>query len=159
MIRRLIAVLLLSMTALGALPTHAEPQGPIGWLIIPSIKLYAPIYTAPIDDAGTLTRSDDYHTIDHPINHLEGTAWVDQGWGRVVLAGHNPGVFGRVPDLQGGERIIILSHTSAYEFTVVLVQVIENDRDVLAPTPGFQVSLLTCLHRGVTWLMVDAVPQ
>lgn len=156
---RLTVLLLLLCIVVTAYPVHATAPapGPLGWLIIPGVLPYAPIYAAPIDDNGTATIEDDYHQIsDYGVGHLEGTAWIDDGWGRVVLAGHNPGVFAPILTLQVGDRIIIVSHLAEYEFKVTRIEIVSNNRRWLAPTDKPTLTLITCEERGKTWRIAEA---
>lgn len=120
----------------------------IGWLIIPAISLYAPIYAAPIVD--------NVHQIGPAINYLEGTTWVNDGWGRVVLAAHNAGWFAHLGELKEGDRIIVYTDTGVYEFEVITLTIINDDVSWLAPTDAYTLTLLTCQDRGGTWLAVNA---
>jgi LPXTG-site transpeptidase (sortase) family protein len=138
--------------AIGATPAYATTPttGPMGWLIIPSVALYAPIHTAPIVD--------EMHQIsDHGVGHLEGTTWIDDGWGRVVLAGHNPGVFEQVLTLQVRDRIIIVSRLAAYELEVTRVITSDDDARWLYPTGKPTLTLITCEDRGNTWRIIEAM--
>jgi LPXTG-site transpeptidase (sortase) family protein len=124
--------------------------GPLGWLIIPNASLYAPIYTAPI--VGNI-----HQLSDHGVGHLEGTTWIDDGWGRVVLAGHNPGVFEPILTLGVGDRIIVISHQGAYEFEVTRNETVFNNRKWIAPTNEPTLTLITCEDRGKTWRIIEAM--
>lgn len=143
--RRLAVILCLSVCIGQALPVEAAPTG---YIIIPSIALYAPIHTAPIVDNA--------HVIGGGVGHLEGTTWIDDHWGRVVLAAHTPGKFAGLSALQIGDRIIVISDTGVYEFEVITMTIINDDISWLAPTDAYTLTLLTCDERGITWLAVNA---
>jgi LPXTG-site transpeptidase (sortase) family protein len=149
MMRRL---LLIAVLLCAAQPVAASESDPLGWLAIPDIALYSALYTAPIVD--------NYHVIGGGVYHLQGTTWPDDGWGRVVLAAHNPGKFGDLQQLRKGDRIVVITHTDTYEFEVTTMTVINSDesRRWLAPTDAYTLTLMTCLEVGVTWLAVDAKP-
>ncbi len=143
--KRLLVILCLIAILAPIAPVHAAPMG---WVIIPSIALYAPIHTAPIVD--------NMHQIGGGVGHLEGTTWVNDEWGRVVLAAHTPGKFAGLSALQIGDRIIVISDTGAYEFEVTTMTIIDDDVRWLAPTEAYTLTLLTCDEQGVTWLAVNA---
>ena len=72
--KRLLFVLCLVFLLMPIGTAHAAPRG---WIIIGDIGLYAPVGYAPIVDR-------EYVMPSGGVVHLEGTTWVDEGWGRVV---------------------------------------------------------------------------
>jgi LPXTG-site transpeptidase (sortase) family protein len=76
---------------------------------------------------------------------LEGTAWLDYDWARIVLVGHTPGVFNRVHELQLGD-LIILSDIGGVEWYAVELTQLATVDDVhwLMPTDTETLTLITC---------------
>ena len=148
--KRLLVILFLIVLLSPIAPAHAAPKG---WMISP---VYAPIGYAPIDDNGTLTIEDDYHQIGHGVYHLEGTTWIDDGWGRVVLGGHNPGIFAPLVDLEIDDLIIIMADGVSHTYKVSERHIVTNEVRWLAPTKTPTLTLITCLDRGNTWLILNA---
>jgi LPXTG-site transpeptidase (sortase) family protein len=140
-------ILALVLLVCAARPVRAD--GPRGWLIIPSIDLYTTIDPAPIVDQ-------QYVIPAYGAAHLDGTAWVDDGAYRVVLAGHTPGTFDRLHEVGQGDRIIVNSHLAAYDFRVTRRLVTGDTVHWLMPTDTPTLTLITCLERGQTWLIVEA---
>lgn len=123
----------------------------MGYIIIGAISLYSMIFPSPIVD--------DYHVIGQGVYHLEGTTWIDDGWGRVVIAAHNPGKFSALPQLAVGDEIILLSRNETQVWIVYERLIVQDDLHHLNPTPSFTLTLITCLDRGNTWLVVNAYPM
>ena len=133
----------------GTLPAKPKP-GPIGWIIIPALSLWSPIYEVPIityvDDQQVAHNIYDMTVIPAAVGHFEGTAWIDDGGGNVVVGAHNPGRFAGLDTLTSGDRIIILSHETAREYYVVqLAYKPANDWRVLVSHPQEDaLTLITC---------------
>jgi LPXTG-site transpeptidase (sortase) family protein len=140
--KRLLVIMCLLVILAPIAPAHAAPMG---WMITP---VYAPIHTAPIVD--------NYHQIGDSVYHLEGTTWIDDGWGRVVIAGHNPGIFAPLIDLEIGALIIIMADGIVHKYRVTERIVTGDDTRYLAPTNTPTLTLITCLERGETWLILNA---
>ncbi len=84
------------------------------------------------------------------VGHLEGTAWPPDG-GNVVLAGHAeypnraPGVFARLPELQTGDRVVLLFWGQHYHYEVhEVLTVAFDDLSVLYPAESPILTLMTC---------------
>lgn len=127
----------------------AQADAPRGWLIIPDIALYTPVGYAPIVNR-------EYVMPSGGVVHLEGTTWVSDEWGRAVLVGHNPGMFAGLPDLIIGARIVIISDGDVHEYRVTERHITPDDTRWLMPTKTPTLTLITCLDRGMTWLIVNA---
>lgn len=123
---------------LAALVSHYET--PLGWLIIPDVVPFAPIYEVPIID-----REYAMEHITYNVGHLAQTTWIDEGWGRVVLAAHNPGAFSRLPEITRCTPITVISHTQIMTFYVVELLIVNDDNlAYLSPTTKLTLTLITC---------------
>jgi len=139
---RLALILLLVVAWLALNVPAATAQGggstPRGVLVIPAIRLAAPVHTAPLVDKS-------YVMPDSGVVWLEGTAWIDMDWARVVLAGHTPGVFARLVELRAGDWIFIYSPqgSAAYQITGLHLTTLD-DTTWLMPTDAPTLALITC---------------
>ena len=111
-------------------------------LIIPRIDMVTSITFAPLVNR--------IHAVPaHNAGWLEGTTWIDDTWGRVVLAGHNPGVFYRVGELVPGDLIVVVGQSGRVRYAVTSVEIVNRDAwQLLAPTQTPTLLLITCLFDG-----------
>jgi len=130
---------------------HVFADGPEGWLVIKSISFYKSVSYTPI-----VNKDYDLSSLGYGITHLEGTTWIDDGWGRVVIAGHNPGGFAPLQYLSIGDNIITVSHHETMEWIVYEILIVSDDLVYLNPTPTFTLTLITCWDEGYTWLVINA---
>ncbi len=117
-------VLLLLLVLWGICPVQAqETPVPKGVLIIPTIGLVKYIQTAPVMRVDGL-RVNDVSWLGDGVAWLDGTGWVDTPHWRMALAGHTPGAFSRLGELQPGDPIYLFTssgivHYEAAEFYIV----------------------------------------
>ena len=144
---------LLILALLLALPGAVLADGPEGWMSIPDVGLYKAISYTPITH-----RDYDLTTLGHGVTRLEGTGDLDATWGRIVLAGHNPGGFTPLFDLDVGDVIILVSHHDTRVWVIVEALKVGDDLVYLSPTNDLTLTLITCWDEGNTWLVINAKP-
>ncbi len=144
--RRLLVILCLVFLLM---PIGTARAAPLGWIIIPDVAMYSPIGYAPIINR-------EYIMPSGGVVHLEGTTWVNDDWGRVVLAGHNPGMFAGLPDLTVGAQIVIVADGIVHDYRMTDRHITSDDTGWLMPTKTPTLTLITCLDRGETWLIINA---
>jgi LPXTG-site transpeptidase (sortase) family protein len=145
-------LLLIALACMVLIPNVGYAQTSTkGVLFAPSIELHALVYVAP------LVRGETWLIDAERVVWLSGTAWIDQDRGRVVLAGHTPGVFDRLGGLLVGD-VITLSDMRAgvmasYRVETVITVSISDLRWV-QPSQDARLTLITC--NGDWRLIVDA---
>ncbi len=124
------------------------PEQPATRLVIPSLKLDAPVVLASI--AGDTWQIDD---LDQSVGHLEGTA--SPGFNsNVVLAGHitlepdgRDGPFIGLGYLNPGDSVIVYHQEQAYTYQVdYMTSVKPTDVQVTYPSSEPKLTLITCLN-------------
>lgn len=129
-----------------ALPTAPAPN--TASLFIPSAGVMAPIIPSYLRGGAW-----DVSQLGMKIGHLQGTAWLDQAAGNVVLSGHvemangGAGIFANLHQLNTGDPIIVQEPEAEYHFVVTAKQyVAPDDMSVVFPTDdGRQrLTLITC---------------
>lgn len=143
-----VLVLLIAVLLFAAGPSAAqEPQPARGWLLIPAIDL-----SAPVENAYLTGGNYNLEALESGVAWLEGTAWVTFDWARIVLAGHTPGGFERIDELEEGDLIYVLDypHSATVETYQVVLTTTAPISDVswLMPTATETLTLLTCLEAG-----------
>jgi LPXTG-site transpeptidase (sortase) family protein len=148
------------------LPTPAGPR----YLLIPKLadQFKAPI---PIVETPLINRKWDVSGLGYYVGWLQGTTWMDPGWGNTVLAAHvqlgfqNPGPFWGLGDLVPGDEIIVIEGDIQRKFVVKSIRKVDpNDVTVTAPTNSPTLTLITCTewdnHYGLfsQRMVVQAVP-
>ncbi|MBC7870481.1 MAG: sortase [Chitinophagaceae bacterium] len=115
-------------------------------LFIPSAGIEAPITEVFLD--GT---SWDVSFLGTSVGHLEGTAWMDDGPGNIVLSGHvelsdgRQGVFATLDEVPVGEIVIVTRGTEERRYRVTTVRQVEpDDLTPLYPSTTDQLTLITC---------------
>lgn len=136
----ILLIMLVALAVLGAWPVVAQPDDVRGMVYIPRLNLVRPITTARLMD-----RTYDLTDLGDGVAWLEGTAWLDLDWARIVLAGHTPGAFEDIRDLRRGDAIVIWDAHAVEVYYVTGTRVV-SARDVswLMPTAGETLLLLTC---------------
>lgn len=142
-------------------PTSTElPSGPLipDRIVIPAIKLYAPVIPAleekikiGKEDYLQFKAPDEFAAGWHPTSAPLGSV------GNTVLNGHHNvhgKVFGRLVDLVPGDRIIVYSGTTLFNFQVANVLILpERDADLsvrlenarwIEPSNDVRLTLVTC---------------
>jgi len=109
-------------------------------LYIPRLALDVPVSECVIVDGWH-----DTSQLGDGICHLEGTATLAHDWARVVLAGHTPGGFSRLVDVQRGDQLVLWDGARVEAYTVALVTIVEvSDTQWLMPTDDETLTLITC---------------
>lgn len=115
-------------------------------LFIPSAGILAPITQVYLD--GT---SWDVTRLGTNVGHLQGTAWLDDGPGNIVLSGHvelsdgRQGVFAGLRNLQIGQPIILTRDGEERRYMIVDIKEVEpDDLTPLYPTNFERLTLITC---------------
>jgi LPXTG-site transpeptidase (sortase) family protein len=149
------------------LPTPAGPR----YLLIPKLaaQFKAPI---PIVETPLIDRKWDVSGLGYYVGWLQGTTWMDPGWGNTVLAAHvqlgfrNPGPFWGLGDLASGDEIIVIEGDIQRKFVVKSIRKVDpSDVSVTAPTNSPTLTLITCTewdnHYGLfsQRMVVQAVPE
>jgi sortase A len=149
------------------LPTPAGPR----YLLIPKLadQFKAPI---PIVETPLVNRKWDVSGLGYYVGWLQGTTWMDPGWGNTVLAAHvqlgfqNPGPFWGLGDLVPGDEIIVIEGDTQRKFVVKSIRKVDpDDVTVTAPTNSPTLTLITCTewdnHYGLfsQRMVVQAVPE
>lgn len=164
---RLLPIVLLVMSFT---PVRAQDeQAIIGWLYIPTLRMAEPLFESAIG-------ADGLHVIaDNNAVHLSGTAWLDttasdlhssggradlavnnDPAGRIVVAGHNPGVFSAIPALQVGQLIYLASWPEGAFYAVTGAYVVNvQDTRWLATTNEQTLTLVLCM--GDERMIIEAV--
>ena len=115
-------------------------------IFIPSVGITAPITQAYLD--GT---SWDVSHLGTSIGHLQGTSWVNDGPGNVVLSGHvelsdgRRGVFAELDEINIGDTIILTENDREIRYIVVAIQEVQpDDLTPLYSTQFDRLTLITC---------------
>ena len=139
--RKLALLVAVSILTSAISPVLAQrDDAPVGYVIIPALDLYRPVYFVPIIDHAYSEEA-----IARRVGWLEGTSWIHDDWGRVVLAGHSYGVFIDLDLLRAGDEIIIGDGTGAVVYRVTGWQIVSvNDTAWLQPTDAPTLLLITC---------------
>lgn len=116
-------------------------------LFIPSAGIEAPITNVFLDNTGSW----DVSYLGQTVGHLQGTAWLDDAPGNIVLSGHvelsdgRKGVFATLSDVAIGEVVIIERGTEEWQYIVTDVrEVAPEDLAPLYPTATETLTLITC---------------
>lgn len=121
-----------------------EASAPRGILIIPAIDLVKFIQTAPVIEVDGL-RVNDVSWLDDGVAWLDDTGWVDTPHWRLALAGHNPGAFVRLGELQPGDPIYLITSDGLVRYVAAEVYVVDPAETwVLNSTGEPSLVLLTC---------------
>lgn len=123
----------------------AADSDPLGWVSIPAIGLFRPIYEVPLVD-----HEWDLTALGNGVSHLGGTNWIDDDWGRVVLAGHTPGAFEQINTLGIGDEIVISDwdYMAIYRVIATYYESDLSNIDILAPSITPSLLLITCEGAG-----------
>ncbi len=144
--KRFIGLLLLVLLV-GWSPDPARAQetpAPKGILIIPSIDLVKFIQTAPVIQVDGL-RVHDVAWLGDGVAWLDDTGWIDTPRWRMALAGHNPGAFSRLGELQVGDSIYLITSTGLVRYVAAEVYVVDAvETWVLDSTGEPSLVLITC---------------
>ncbi len=115
-------------------------------ILIPTVGITASITQAYLD--GT---SWDVSHLGTSVGHLQGTSWVSDAPGNIVLSGHvelsdgRRGVFAELDQMSVGERIIITEDGEERVYMVVAISEVEpSDLTPLYPTEFERLTLITC---------------
>ncbi len=157
MARRLIllGLILLILAACSIPNTGAWYVPPKGVLIIPVIDLVKYIETAPVIEVDGL-RVHDVSWLGDGVAWLEGTGWVENRLWRMALAGHNPGAFSRLGEVQMGDSIYLITEIGLLRYVAAEFYVVDPAETwVLGSSDGPSLALITC--SGDRRLVVVAV--
>ena len=168
--KRLICALILVLLMMSYAPARAQDDpAVIGWLYISALDMAEPLFESQIG-------ADGLHVIpDANAVHLSGTAWLNTTYadmlmnggqvapagsfypaGRIVVAGHNPGVFSTIQALQVGDVLYLASWPEGAFFEVTGATVVNvQDTSWLAPTTEQTLTLVLCM--GDSRMIVEAV--
>lgn len=138
-------------------PVQAEE--PMGWIEIPSISLYRPIYNIELvdrnynlDDLGYGLGKVGY------LNQNEWGHWIHDELGKVILVGHTPGAFENLTQVQIGDSIIVGDDNGVVEYVVLAIHIVEvTETDWLGTSDSKVLLLQTCY--GTQRLLIEAIPN
>jgi LPXTG-site transpeptidase (sortase) family protein len=155
--RRLVCVGLLCvlLLAVGIPGVNAQYEPVRGILIIPSIGLTKFIQTAPLVEINGVRTNDLTHLGDG-VAWLEGTGWINNRLWRMGLAGHNPGAFSRLGELEQGDSVYLITRAGLWRYIVTESYVVDPAATwVLGSSDRPSLVLITC--SGDERLVVVAV--
>lgn len=146
----------LSVFLLFSTDSYAELGSPVGYIEIPSISLFRPIYFIPLEN-----RNYDLTELGFAlgtVGHLDQTTWIHEDWGRVVLVGHTPGAFSDLPEVNIGDMILVWDTEGAVQYIVTAQHLVDvTETKWLGPTNYPSLLLMTC-YGDQRWL-VEAIPS
>ena len=125
-------------------PGWGEASVPtVGVIYIPAINLIEPI-TAIVPFVDNAYDEYDQYVIGDGVQWLGDSAWIDHG-GRVVLAGHTPGVFGDLYLVEKGDQIVIFDDRAinTYEVTGVFIAQ-PSEKEWLRESSEPKILIITC---------------
>ncbi len=137
-------------TALGfELPPNTvssvNPAGVATRLVIPKLKLDAPVMVAPIEN-----QTWNVSRLGQAVGHLEGTAPPGSN-SNIVLAGHITlaagvyGPFAGLAQLAAGDEVLVYEGDKGFRYIVDNYQLVERTAiEVTQPTTTGQITLITC---------------
>ncbi|MFW5691795.1 MAG: sortase [Chloroflexota bacterium] len=115
-------------------------------IIIPSIAVNAPVVQTYLDGV-----SWDVSTLGMNVGHLQGTSWMSEIPGNIVLSGHvemrdgRQGVFSGLDNLQPGDLIILQEGDVERRYVVVSIgETAPDDLAPVRPTLDERLTLITC---------------
>jgi sortase A len=110
-----------------------EIDAPLAILRIPRIELEVPVFNG----------TDDL-TLDRGVGRILGTERVGQA-GNLGIAGHRDGFFRGLKDLKPGDVVELIRPGHLDRYIVSQIRVVQpDDVSVLAPTPKWTLTLVTC---------------
>jgi LPXTG-site transpeptidase (sortase) family protein len=120
-------------------------QGVASRIVIPKLKLDAPVMLSPIKD-----QTWDVSHLEQAVGHLEGTAPPGSS-SNIVLAGHVTlaagvyGPFAGLAQLTQGDLIVVYEGDQKFQYVIDGYQTVERtDVQVTHPTDTGQITLITC---------------
>jgi len=132
---------IVAANATGTLPDSAFPE-----IIIPAADVDVKIVTSYLRPEGWQIS----HLGDQ-VGHLEGTAWLDNPTGNVVLAGHvelsdgSKGAFADIDKMAVGDIVTLREDGVDYVYRVSEIkEVASDDLSVVYPTESARLTLITC---------------
>lgn len=123
--------------------SHAAALTLRGHIYIPAIALDEPV-VAVYPVVNKAKDEFDQYVIDDGVDWLSDTAWIDTP-GRVVLAGHTPGVFEDLHRLQKGDQIVVYDEATivTYQITGVFIEQ-PSVYQWMRETSDARILLITC---------------
>lgn len=138
------------------LPNSADAVAPeIGVIYIPAINLVETVtLTAPVVD----NHYDEYdqYVIGDGVQWLSDSDWINTK-GRVVLAGHTPGVFNELSMVGKGDQILVFDakQIAVYEVTGVFMAH-PSEKEWLRESSEPKILIITC--SGNDRLLIEGIP-
>ncbi len=112
---------------------EADEDGRIGWLLVPRLRISAPI------EAGTGQAS-----LLLAVGHVKGTAFPGER-GNVGLAAHRDSYFRPLEHIARGDTVIIATADGRFVYLADTTRVVSpSDVEVLKPNGGSELTLITC---------------
>lgn len=115
-------------------------------IFIPSAGIIAPITQVYLDGV-----SWDVTRLGNNVGHLQGTSWLDDQPGNIVLSGHvelsdgRQGIFANLNSLQVGQVITLSRGSEQWNYMIVSVETVQpDDLTPLYPSDQARLTLITC---------------
>lgn len=115
-------------------------------IFIPSAGIIAPITQVYLDGV-----SWDVSRLGTNVGHLQGTSWLDDQPGNIVLSGHvelsdgRQGIFANLSNVQVGQIITVSRGAEQWNYIIVSVETVEpDDLTPLYPSEHARLTLITC---------------
>lgn len=115
-------------------------------IFIPSAGIIAPITQVYLDGV-----SWDVSRLGTNVGHLQGTSWLDDQPGNIVLSGHvelsdgRQGIFANLSSVQVGQIITVSRGSEQWNYIIVSVETVEpDDLTPLYPSEHARLTLITC---------------
>jgi len=115
-------------------------------LLIPAAGINAPVIRVYLDG-----QSWDVSNLGMNVGHLQGTRWMNEGPGNIVLSGHvemrdgRKGIFAEIGALTDGDVVILQYRGQEQRYQVVEIRNVDpNDLSPVYPTESDLLTLITC---------------
>jgi sortase A len=157
-----------SLTRSDVLPTPTiDPQA-----IPRGIKFPGALVTSRIINAARTQTSWETRYLGDSVGHLQGTSWIGESGGNVVLAGHvttvygEPGPFAYLFEAELGDQILVTDGEATYGYRVTAIERVEPQAvEFVAQDGNPRLTLITCddwdysAQRYASRLIVIAEPE
>lgn len=137
---RLFVILVISLSTFTAFAADRSPS-----ISIPSARISASLVEFPLANGSWAI-----DPWERSVGHLEGTASLFEA-GNTVLGGHSRlpngkrGVFANLSSVAVGDEVVVFDGVEERRYTVSRVFTVSaDDVSVVLPTPGEQLTLITC---------------
>lgn len=118
--------------------TNNTVEAPIG-VVIPSLSISLPIFPATVTNAV-------WPTTDKGVSYLSTSPLPGQTGNSVMYAHNWPNLFGKLPQVKPGTKIIVIGKKNTVQtFSVIYTAVVDpTNASILAPSKDQRITLYTC---------------